>query len=67
MKQDCVSLNLAKIELMTDKEVARNLLTEQQFQFRIESSIEYAYMWDDELVKAIALSCVPQGIIDEKN
>ena len=52
---------------MTDKEVARNLLTEQQFQFRIESSIEYAYMWDDELVKAIALSCVPQGIIDEKN
>ena len=28
MKQECINLNLAKIEMITDKEIARNMSTE---------------------------------------
>ena len=44
------------------KTVARNMIKEQQFNFRIESEMEMAYLHHDEITKVIALSCVPDAI-----
>lgn len=43
------------------------MLTEQQFTFRIESGIEGGYLWNDEMTKAIGMSCVPSEIAAEEN
>ena len=51
---------------LTSEPVPRNMLTEQQFNFRLESGVEGAYLWHDEITQAIAMSCVPQEILDEK-
>jgi hypothetical protein len=52
---------------MVNKVVPRNPLAEQQFKYRIESSIETAYLWNDEMTKAIAMSCIPMDIQNETN
>jgi len=52
---------------MTTNEIKRNVLTEQQFNFRIESGIEASYLWKDEITQAIAMSCVPENILSETN
>lgn len=49
------------IDLST-REIAPNMLAQQQFEFRLESGVENAYLYHDELVSAVALSVVPPHI-----
>ena len=62
--EEAKSLLATKLSNLTTKTIARNMLSEQQFQFRIESGIEAAYLWNDEITQAIAMSCVPAEILE---
>ena len=49
---------------LSTREIAPNMLAQQQFEFRLEGELENAYLYHDEMVQAVALSCVPMEIIN---
>ena len=47
---------------LSTREIAPNILAQQQFENRIAGEIENAYLYHDEMVQAVAISCVPPDI-----
>ena len=59
LKESCRTHVKKQLDNLVMQGVPRNMLTEQQFVFRLESGVESAYLWNDEITQAIAMSCVP--------
>ena len=47
---------------LSTREIAPNIAAQQQFENRIAGELANAYLYHDEMVQAVALSCVPQDI-----
>lgn len=51
-----------KMKMLIAREIPINKLNQQQFEFRFESFVENAFLYNDELFKCIALSVIPEHV-----
>mmetsp|Transcript_16399 Transcript_16399/g.27785 ORF Transcript_16399/g.27785 Transcript_16399/m.27785 type:complete len:383 (+) Transcript_16399:126-1274(+) len=63
-KEDYKKYLNEKLLMMAAREVPLNRLNQQQFEFSLESNLENAMLYDDEITRAVALSCIPPEIVD---